>query len=347
MTAQNQKKPARKISKRRSSKLSKNHKSYLSYILLSGFCLLFFVCLYAYKSFTKSITFASTSSSTDIKSSEIYTIAYGVVEDISSEDPQELEKLSLIVVDKTDERVISYTIPLATEVDMPGTFGQESISKTLYFYNLNKSTYFDGHEYLRATLRNLTGYSIDKYVLVDKDVAEEATELLSSKSGASLSNILSLRSKTDLMRTNLSLAEIYEFYSLVATLPVERYMSKTFDFNTIDKEIYDLTIDSVVSREGKNVSILNGSPLAGVATFGSRVVQNMGSRVVAINNTNALYEQSYLIVDDPNSETVKEIQKAFKFKNVVLKTQNAVVNEEEVARSDIILVFGVDMASTL
>ena len=156
------------------------------------------------------------------------------------------------------------------------------------------------------------------------------------------------------MVTDLSLREFYNIKEFVNSLPSDRIFEKAFTFDMIEKpelvddEIRDLTYDSILTNEKKNIAVINGSARSGLANFGARVIRNYGGRVVAANNANQVYEKSLIISDDYELDTVLFLSRVFGIEEIVSKEDaRGRVDENEVDRSDILVIFGFDSAEVL
>ena len=130
---------------------------------------------------------------------------------------------------------------------------------------------------------------------------------------------------------------------------MHKELSNTYIENPglLDEELLDLTFDSIISREKKSIAILNGTSISGVANYGSRLVNNIGGRVVAVGNTQNDYEKSVIISDDPTTESTQILQKIFKIENIISDFEAGKFNESEIDRSDITIIFGLDFAKSL
>ena len=157
--------------------------------------------------------------------------------------------------------------------------------------------------------------------------------------------------KGDLV-TNLSLNEFYTLY-LISTESKESGFKKYsvsrggYSPVLVDNYIYDMSFNSKAATEKKTVSILNATDVAGVAAFGGRVVRNIGGHVVAENNSVTKVEESVLIVDSYDSETLKRIAKYFGISKIYLKTDQHGFFNNEIDRSDITLILGFDIGNVL
>jgi len=156
----------------------------------------------------------------------------------------------------------------------------------------------------------------------------------------------------DSLKTDFSSGELWRFYTFLNHLSLENLAFLEFepsylkDSRPLDEEIRNITFDSDVAFEAKDVAILNGTDISGVATFGGRVVKNIGGRVIAADNARRSYDKTLLVADDSSSETVNYISRFFDIEQVV--TKNAVGLEENVLeRADITLILGFDIVEKL
>ncbi|GIW69712.1 MAG: hypothetical protein KatS3mg101_0459 [Patescibacteria group bacterium] len=119
------------------------------------------------------------------------------------------------------------------------------------------------------------------------------------------------------------------------------------DSENLDGQILDMNFDGPISREGLSVSILNGTDIPGVASFGSRLIKNSGGRVVGVSNASINYENSYIITDIEDSVTLNYISRVLGISNVLTKKEAEKFNENEIDRSDITVIVGFDIAEAL
>ncbi|KKS66328.1 MAG: hypothetical protein UV35_C0018G0007 [candidate division WWE3 bacterium GW2011_GWB1_42_6] len=320
-------------------------------VFLSAFVFLAGYSIYKYLN----QTFASASSVTSysITDSKIVTLSFIEVEDINA-DPVILKGLKYIIFDKNDEKISIFDIPLSTKVDMTGKFGEEEISKVFALGALNSTNVTeDGIRSVNNTVMRIFGFSIDRYILVNEDLAET---LLDSFKGRGLSEILNLSVASELKKYTISNLSINEFYSLVKFSgsltkdTISTYSVTQEDINdsgNLDNQIANMNFDGNISQEELSVAILNGTDYPGVALFGSRLVTNSGGRVVAVSNASTLYDTSYIATDIRDSATLTYLSRVLGIQNIISKTEAQKFNENEVDRSDITVIVGFDTADSL
>jgi hypothetical protein len=350
---------ARKVRRVRKRKTILNRKSKKVLLrvglvsLLFIFSALFLVGLttlsYLKKSFVSAL---SPSSSVSILEDQLTTTAYVVVNRLDREGVV-IEKADFLVFDKNNKKILSYNLPLGTPFNMPGSYGPENLSKAIMVGTLkNGSTLLDGMSYLRDVYTKIFGFKIDSFILVDKANSALFDDLLGN---GSYLDILRFREMADMrghMLTDLTLNEFYSLFSFIKSLPNERIIYKNLtvgdldDSSVIDSELGDLTSEYELAKEGKSVSVLNGTEIPGMAIIGSRIIGNLGGRVVAVDNTKQTYSNSMIVSDDVSSFTTKTLSRVFGITNVIKKGDKNVF-ENEVDRSDVVVIIGFDTSYKL
>ncbi|HAI62827.1 MAG: hypothetical protein UU64_C0003G0015 [candidate division WWE3 bacterium GW2011_GWF2_41_45] len=337
--------------------INRGTQKYFSQMALGGlifFSAFIFLAGYSiYKYLNQAFASASSADSYAISDSSIVTLSFIEVENVNA-DPVILKGLKYIVFDKNDEKVSVFDIPLDIKVDMTGKFGEEEISKVFALGALNSTNVtVDGIKSVNNTIMRIFGFSIDRYILVNEDLAET---LLNSFSGKGLSEILNLQVASDLKKFTISNLTISEYYSLVnfsgglAKDKIAMYSITQEDINdsgNLDSQIADMNFDGDISREELSVAILNGTDYPGVAMFGSRLVTNSGGRVVAVSNAASRYETSYIATDIRDSATLSYLSRVLGIRNIISKQEAQKFNENEVDRSEITVIVGFDTADSL
>lgn len=348
--------PKRSAQKKRSYKRSKKKKNkdklkkflttaslfMLSVIFLSGYL--------GYKRLTKEFTSAFSSSSQDALSDDIFTTAFLVVDDFESE-PLIVRKAKLYVFDKSTLKLIIYNIPVDTVIDVPGRFSEEPVSNILALGLLNGDDLYQSSELFSKSIFKMLAFPVDRYILVESSGENFYRGIFSGS--FYLNEVSELEYLKDMIRTNMDISQLYKIYTFTKSLPEDRILKKELgdtyleNSNIIDEEFMDLTFDSELSNEKKNIAVLNGSVEPGVAGFGARVIKNFGGRVVAVGNTKNTYEKSTIITDDPISESTRIISQIFGIERIVLYSEAHNFPENEINRSDVTVILGIDFASSL
>ena len=347
-------KPARRKSK---SVINRSTRKKLHRVLLVSsvflLSLLFLFSFGFYKYLNQNFASALSKSSYSLSDDNIPTVSYIVAEDFDS-DPVVIKKVNFIIFDKDGKKVSIYNVPLDENYAIPGKFGSEEFSKIFALGGLNsEDKLLSGSEAINRSLFKLFGFKVDKFVLIES-TREEFFDRIWHEGG--LFNFVSLKDISDLsgsLVTDIDLREFYGLTSFIYSLPQDRVVDDIntpncfCDTQSFDNTIRETTYGSDISEEKKNIAILNGTNYSGLASFGSRVVANIGGRVIAVNNTEKFYDTSVIIADDVNSKTVSFLSRVFNIPNVLSKEESRSFTENEIDRSDVSVIFGFDTSGDL
>ncbi len=315
---------------------------FVSSVFLSGYLF--------YKKLTQEFASAFSVPSHDLLSQDVVTVAFMAVDDFEAE-PVLVRDASLYVFDKSTLKLIIYHVPVTTVIDVPGKFSEEPFSNILALGLLEGEDLDQSSELFSRAIFKMLAFPVDRYVLVESGGEDFVKELL--KGNIALFDTSELLSIKDMTKTNLELSELFKIYSFAKSLPEDRIWQKEIassyleNPSLIDEELKDLTFDSELSREKKNLAVLNGTLESGVANFGARVLKNLGGRVVAVGNTKQVYEESVIITDDPISESTRMISQIFDIDKIILYSESMNISENEVSRSDVTVILGLDFAMSL
>lgn len=314
-------------------------------VLVSG---LFLGGLGVYRNITKQFASADSSTSFDLDNAEIVALSLITV-DSFEEDPLETKSVTYILFDKSKNKVVSFDVPLDLEIDVPGRFGTEQMSKVLQIGMLDSGDVTDGVAYVNETLKRVFAYNVDRYILVEESHSTPVSDAFVFGKSGGLLNYDTLSDLIFSVETDSSLSELYGLYSFVNSLPSDRFIhhensSEFFmDSGYTDAILRDMTFDSVVAEEKSSVAVLNGTDIPGMASFASRVIQNSSAHVISVENARSTYQESVIITKSNDLASLKEIQRFFRVDNVV--SSGSLDNNEPVAdRADITLIIGFDIA---
>jgi len=325
-------------------------------VLVSSVFLLSLFFLFSfgfYKYLNQNFASALSKSSYSLSDDDIPTVSYIVAENFDS-DPIVIKKVNFIIFDKEGKKVSIYNVPLNENYEIPGKFGSEEFSKIFALGGLNsEDKLLSGSNAINRSLFKLFGFKVDKFVLIDSTHEEFFDGVWRE---GSLFNLMSLKDMSDLsgsLVTDMDLREFYGLTSFIYSLPQDRVLDDInipdcfCDTQSFDNAIREATYGSDISEEKKNIAILNGTNYSGLASFGSRVVSNIGGRVVAIDNTEKFYDTSVIIADDVNSKTAIFLSRVFNISNILPKEESRSFIENGVDRSDISVIFGFDTSGDL
>lgn len=320
-------------------------------VFLISFIFLFSYTFYKY--LNQKFASASSSTSYSISDDQISTVSYIVAEDLES-DPIAVKKVNFIIFNKENKRISLYDLPVDVSYSLPGKFGSEPLEKVFALGGLNSDNRFiSGAEAVNRSIFKLFGFKVDKFVLIDKNHEEFFDKLWHEGGVINFMSVKDVSSLGESLKTNLDIREFYSLLSFINSLPKDRIVNenngpKSFeDTSRFDSFIKEFTYDSVLAREHKNISVLNGTNYAGLASFGNRIITNAGGRIVATRGASRTYDQSVIIADDKNSQTVGFLSKVFQISNIISKDEARSFLENEIDRSDVVVIFGFDTSGDL
>jgi len=320
------------------------------------FAVVFLSIVFLYRIVTTNIASALSPSSYDILNQDLYTVAYLSVEDSLDVEPAVLSYVSLLVVDGANDKAFIFEVPPDLIVDVPGRFGNEELSKVLSLGMLsdnNDATNTNGINLVTATLGKIFGVHVDRYLLTDSAHRSDLDALLLSGEFSALLHLRLTRDLHTVFQSDMSLNELYALHRYMGNLSSENTIIHTVphslgdNVSKLDALIRDITYASLVANEKKNIAVLNGTLLPGVAGFGSRAVENIGGRVIAVENAQNLYEESILVVDDVSSATTAYIARFFNLDNITSLSEASHIDENVIDRADVTLILGLDIAENL
>ncbi|MFH1899183.1 MAG: LytR C-terminal domain-containing protein [Patescibacteria group bacterium] len=347
-------KPARKKIR---SIVNRSQKKKIARVLVAGLFFtvsLVFLFSYSFHNYLNQ-NFASALSATSysISDDNIPTVSYIVTENISA-NPVVVKKISFLIFDKQNQKVSIYNVPTHIKFEIPGRFGNEEFSKMFALGAMNsENALVSGTDLINRSIFKLFGFKVDRFLLADSSQEAFFDKLWKEGGSINIFNLKSVSNFQNTLQTNLSLREFNNLLSLINSLPQDRIIDSTNtpknfnDTSAFDENIKDETYESYVAQEKKNIAILNGTNFNGLATFGSRVVKNIGGRVVAVNNSEKFYEKSIIVAQDPNSKTVAFLSRVFKIPTIIQKEEARSFNENEIDRSDVTVIFGFDTSGDL
>ncbi|MFA6981412.1 MAG: LCP family protein [Patescibacteria group bacterium] len=326
-------------SKKRLKKRSLRKVTPVLFVLISVFSLSIFGI---FKLVSKSVASAFSADSKDLSVQNVYTVLF--IPSVSgSDDPDELGALKLLVLNSSKDTALSVEIPKDEKIDALGKFGLETISN---IFALGKR-YSDGDlkggiEYLVRSVEFDLGLKIDRYVYVRGDSVRTMSGLLmGGPTIAAFSPEFLFGIRDDLV-TNFSSSEFLDLLKILRSSDIQ-----TAAFGDFDLEIKKFVFNSEISMENKAVAVLNGTGMPGIAGFGGRVCENAGMRVIEVGNASRIYEESVLIIDDPDSLSASYLMRFFGFSKVMKKEDLSGFAEPAVDRADITMIVGLDIAKHL
>ncbi len=329
---------------KRSSSIKKTlRKSTLSKILtttvISLISIVFIAGSFWFNRLNKQFVGAQT---TGVSTNSYYTLLYGIVDDFNADVPN-IASLEFYVFDTNGKKVSSYKLDGNYELDLGIKYGKVPVSK-LYSLGLlqGNQSKNEAFEFIDETIFNLFAFNVDRFVYADVSEKNAWDSILKHGNYLPLFSNLVLDGTSKNYSTNMHLDEIYQTATFVNSLPEDRLTTLEItaaDFLTIDENLRELTLDSQFALDAKNIAVLNGGETSGVASFGSRVVKNLGGRVVSVVNSDEQFGESFIVSDNFEDLSTKVLSEAFHIAKVLTKAQaQTILNTNDLYRADILLV---------
>lgn len=337
--------------KRKDTKRKFNHYKSLSItILLFLSSLAFLGSFFVYRNLNQH--FASADSFENYQSDYPIT-TYFVVENIES-NPVILEKLVVLVLDKKNNAVTVFEVPVDTKLNIFAKYSDLSFRDIFMLGGINnENRVYGGVDLVTKQLFKLFGFNIDNFILIDSSKEDVLNKLIYNGTAIFPFGGLSPNSMDATFLTSYNMKNFYQFQSSLNNVSSDNYFIKQVNpdkvdlISLIDDVFINMTMSSNIANEKKTISVLNGTNLSGVATLAGRVINNIGGRVVAMENSTSKYDTTILVADDLESSTVAYIKTVFDVNLVYTKEQASFIKEDALTRSDIVLFIGFDLADRL
>ena len=354
---------------RRSSKSRKKaYKSRKFYSNLRRLGLIFFITFLSL-TFLVSINYINQASQSLVSASDeslntsyiinkdIFTIALIEVSDINSAKSKIID-LKLYTFDKKQPKLNIYTLDVNSEVEVMGKYGQEPLYNILSMGSLSdttstKNALIAGNSLLINSLKFTLGHNIDNFIIVDSKKAQIVGDSLKQPTTFKFVGLMrDFNELTSSIITNLTSQELRYLAKIGDSLKINSINEvniASLEYSNLEnysESIKTFTFDSNIALENKSVSILNGTNLNGLASVVSQQLDKTNIRVISSANASRIYEDSILIVEDPESHTAKYIAELLNI-DTLLSSHSYNAAEEVVSRSDITVIIGLDIANNL
>jgi len=297
-----------------------------------------------FKYFEENYAWAIEESTFAAKLNSNTSFVYLTVDDISAVKPL-ISRIYFVIADKNANKLIIHNINPELKLDLPGRFGEESLSNIPLLSSLDNKDYV---QTLSSAILKLFRYSVSSYVLVNKDFEINADKLIIGGDSYQFYNPATLAGINQNIRTGYSLKDLYILSQLADLLPDDR---KTLEYvgspSDIDVDYTDLNFESILNIEKPSIAVINATGIEGFATFAAEVLENHGARIVGITSVDKVYDTSLLIAADLKLNSVALISGIFDIKSVSSKEEAADLGLSEVDRADIVVVLGFDTAERL
>ncbi len=243
---------------------------------------------------------------------------------ISSNKLNEIKKASILTYDKKNNKLYNFNLSNNLLLDFKGT---DLVLGDLLTKNLNNNQ-------MNELLRNNTATNIAFTHITSSDNSELVEKILLGE--GSLFDLYKAREIE-----GISLRDLYFIYSFSGGVDSQD-KKETFikTLNELDKEIKDIYIDSQLGKKSPSITIVNSSQINGLGKKYTRIITNLGGRVVDTSTGDEAVNESFLIYKESNNYNelllnTLGIKKSLSIEEVGLKYP-------EIVKSDLVIVLGID-----
>ena len=245
----------------------------------------------------------------------------------------EIKKLGLINFDVPTKRYTIYWISVDTEIDYALNYGKGTFSRILAVGNTDQDR---GIYLLNKTILKTLAINADGYITVDQAGLDKITTVSGKINQEDLSSSLRLKNLPNLPKlittfrenanTDLRLSDIKSILGFIRnTSETSSSIESLTKYHLLDSENWDNLWQSKlemsgVKKEAVKVFVANASKdpkIPGLATWGARVVKNLGASVLETQNAFVDFDEDTIITDNTDLETVKKLSKTLGIKNIV------------------------------
>jgi hypothetical protein len=307
--------------RRKKSKLVKKFKAFLIYSFISIVVLGFFLNTFMSNILEYSFALANTGGIVDIKTDEKYSLVL-----VSSNQLNEIKKISLINYDKTSRKMTVFDLNSGLEIQD----GLKVYKLGELLQNNNPDNLKDINKILSNTLGTNLAFtyisSSDDIHLIEKLVLGDG-------------NLFDLYHAREI--ENISLRDLYFIYSFAGSVDSKDKREVTINsFINLDRELRDIFLDSELGSAGLTITVINTTQVNGLGKRYTRLINNLGGRVVDTTSSNESVAESFIIYKEKSFATnylatSLGIKKSLSMQEVGLKYP-------EIIKSDLVIVLGID-----
>lgn len=313
----------RSAPKRRTHKIKfKNKiKNFLTYSFFAIVIALFIGNFFSLNIIEYSFALAKSGGVIDFKNDEKFSILL-----LSSNSLNEVKNLTILVFDKKGNSLNRFDIDLNTDLLINGE--DVPVKELLNKVSKNSKTEIE------HTLESNFGLEFGGIYNLNVSEYNEYLKIVSGEG-----SFLELPKVSEIPGANLR--DSYLMYSFSSGLDVkDKRVNPIKSTDSFDKEIRDIYLDSVVGREALSITVVNATPVNGLAKNFSRKILNAGGRVVDITSSDTTEEKSFIIYKE-NSESLDTLANYLGISKKVSHDEIG-LKYPEVVKSDIVVVVGLD-----
>jgi len=292
------------------------------------------------------------------ENSSKYTLLLMSVDSREGSSPH-IESINLFSLNPQSKTAVMISIPSELKLNNLAEFGEISLSSLYAVGSGNDPDHTKSITTVSDTLENILAIPIDKYIITDqkglKNIEDEANmeltwsnfnELLSLRELLRFPNLVTTLHSS--LASDLSFQELTTLGKLLLSIREDKITKlelREEDFKEIsilDRKLAGNVFDPQIYEERLSIQVLNGTTIPAQAQQASRLIQNMGGRVVDTGNTtDQNSERSYILVRNESSYTLSKISKVLGINTIRVYNSSYGIKD----RADISVIVGLDTAS--
>lgn len=245
-----------------------------------------------------------------------------------------INALAIIHMNDEAKRYDIYKIPVDVEIDLGLNFGKGKLSEA---YKIGNGDQGRGFYLISKTILKNLAIRIDGYVAVDNSGYEELSTIVGGIDPEDLS--VSLRVKNylkipglitkfrSLAITNLTISDIFSILDFIKNTSDDSGSASELNvYQVLDSQNWDSLWKSKmdfssVQRDPIKVFVSNASrdpKIPGLATWGARVVKNLGGSVLDTQNSFIDFDESTIITDSKDLALVNKLSVTLGINKIIL-----------------------------
>ncbi len=330
----------------------KNLSLALLVVLATTVSLFFFVL---FQRFAKSM--ASASSGITVNESVDLTgrfnILLGRVDDFNNATSL-INSLSILTVEVSSRKAGIYFLPVDLEIANLGGFGQNKIYSLFGLAGLTKKKDLN---FISDQIQEVFAVPLDGFLFTDNAGFSRLSNSFGEDLGFSsikagdylffLRHVGSLPQLFGSVKTNLDAATLLNLFNKVLSNRFNKFDNEKLSAGFIDNPTNQF-LDSIIEEEAKTTIVLNGTKIPFLASAKSRLIRNIGSRVLETANAPGdPYPKSVIISRDKQSYTLRRLSQTFGISD--LRLFSSFEDDPKLSqflRADIIILLGPDSANS-
>lgn len=282
-----------------------------------------------------------------------FNILLGRVDDFNNATSP-INTLSILTVEVRSRKAGIYFLPVDLEVTNLGGFGQNKIYSLYGLAGLTKKRDLN---FISDQIQEVFAVPLDGFLFTDNAGFDRLSNSFGQDLGLTqikngdyfffIKRLGSFPQLLDSVKTNLDPVTLLNLFNKVLSNRFNKFDNEKISASFIDNPT-DQFLDSIIEEEAKTTIVLNGTKIPLLASAKSRLIRNIGSRVLEMANApGEIHSKSIIITRDKDSYTLKRLSQAFGISD--LRAFSSFEDDPKISqflRSDIIILLGSDSANS-